>query len=208
MAKIRVGGLGRLLMIVVIVVVGLVVAFVPALSLPPFVGAGVYGVGGRGVSVSVSVSSAGYVDDPRVAGYGDDPRVVGYVDLYAVGYGDLDAAVRYRGLDAVGDRDLDAVGYGAGGSGREAGAAAGEGPVVGDAFGHPHAAREGCPARRGGRSTGSLCAPVPSGKAVSTAAPVGTVQGGSAISAPLTGRQAVPLSRSGELPVHHLVFRC
>ncbi|WP_310728739.1 hypothetical protein [Streptomyces sp. N2A] len=198
MAKIRVGGLGRLLMIVVIVVVGLVVAFVPALSVPPFVGAGVYGMGGRGVSVSAS--PAGYVDDPRVVGYGD---------LHAVGNGDL---------DAVGDRDLDAVGYGAGEAGREAGReakrlgeagpAAGEGPVLGDAFGHPHAAREGCPARRGGRSTGSLCAPAPSGKAVSTAAPVWTVQGGSAISAPLTGRQAVPLSRSGELPVHHLVFRC
>ncbi|WP_051799257.1 hypothetical protein [Streptomyces sp. NRRL S-337] len=206
MAKIRVGGLGRLLMIVVIVVVGLVVAFVPALPLPPFVGAGVYGVGGRGVSVSAS--PAGYVDDPRVVGYGD---------LDAVGYDGLDA-VRYRGLDAVGDRGPDALGYGAGESGRgagrearrlgEAGPAAGEGPVVGDTFGHPHAAREGCPARRGGRSTGSLCAPAPSGKAVSTAAPVGTVQGGSAISAPKTGRQAVPLSRSGELPVHHLVFRC
>lgn len=36
----------------------------------------------------------------------------------------------------------------------------------------------------------------------------GAPQPAAAAAAPVTGRQAVPLSRSGELPVAHQVFRC
>ncbi|MFH8685131.1 hypothetical protein [Streptomyces lydicus] len=80
-------------------------------------------------------------------------------------------------------------------------------PVASDPSGHPEAAGDRCQPRRGGRSAATLCAPAPPGTPVSTAGPVRT-EGGLRATAPLTGRQAVPLSRSGELPVRHLVFRC
>ncbi|TJZ42717.1 hypothetical protein FCH28_32955 [Streptomyces piniterrae] len=73
--------------------------------------------------------------------------------------------------------------------------------------GHPDAAAVHCQQRHGGRSPATASAPVPLSTPLSTSAPVRAV-GGRAVSAPLTGRQAVPLSRSGELPVHHSVFRC
>ncbi|GAU68968.1 hypothetical protein SSP35_09_02130 [Streptomyces sp. NBRC 110611] len=61
-----------------------------------------------------------------------------------------------------------------------------------------------CPVRRCSRSTAE---PARSGTLVS-AAEWAEADSGPGITAPLTGRQAVPLSRSGELPVRHGVFRC
>ena len=80
-------------------------------------------------------------------------------------------------------------------------------PVASAPSDHPEAAGDRCQPRRGGRSAATLCAPAPPGTPVSTAGPVRT-EGGLRVTVPLTGRQAVPLSRSGELPVRHLVFRC
>ncbi|MFJ6602088.1 hypothetical protein [Streptomyces lydicus] len=83
----------------------------------------------------------------------------------------------------------------------------GSAPLASDPSDHPEAAGDRCQPRRGGRSAATLCAPAPPGTPVSTAGPVRT-EGGLRVTVPLTGRQAVPLSRSGELPVRHLVFRC
>ncbi|MFJ3953651.1 hypothetical protein SLV14_003363 [Streptomyces sp. Je 1-4] len=72
---------------------------------------------------------------------------------------------------------------------------------------NPESGSDRCPPRRDGRSTASVSAPTPPFTTVSTTAPVRT-EGGLHLTAPLTGRQAVPVSRSGELPLQHLVFRC
>ncbi|MFG2290545.1 hypothetical protein ACGFOU_31255 [Streptomyces sp. NPDC048595] len=80
-------------------------------------------------------------------------------------------------------------------------------PVASDPSEDGEAALGRCLPRRGGRAAATVCVPAPPGTAVSTDAPVRT-EGGLRLAAPLTGRQAVPVSRSGELPVHHLVFRC
>ncbi|WP_327704247.1 hypothetical protein OG530_23235 [Streptomyces decoyicus] len=72
---------------------------------------------------------------------------------------------------------------------------------------HPESGSDRCQPRRGGRSTATVSAPPPPVTTVSTADRVRT-DGGLRVTVPLTGRQAVPVSRSGELPVHHLVFRC
>lgn len=79
--------------------------------------------------------------------------------------------------------------------------------LASDASEDPETAAGRCPPRRGGRSTATVCAPAPPGTPVSTAGRART-EGGLAVAASLTGRQARPVSRSGELPVHHLVFRC
>ncbi|MEU9121157.1 hypothetical protein AB0C96_15105 [Streptomyces sp. NPDC048506] len=81
-------------------------------------------------------------------------------------------------------------------------------PTASDAAEHPEKATDRCQPRRSGRSTATVAVPTPSGTPVSTAQRVRTEAGPAGINAALTGRQAVPLSRSGELPVHHLVFRC
>ncbi|MEU5214353.1 hypothetical protein [Streptomyces sp. NPDC020742] len=80
-------------------------------------------------------------------------------------------------------------------------------PVASEGSEHPEVAAHRCPPRRSGRSAATLCAPTPPGTPVSTSEPERT-EAGVGIAAPLTGRQAVPVSRSGELPVHHGVFRC
>ncbi|UKY51956.1 hypothetical protein [Streptomyces inhibens] len=80
-------------------------------------------------------------------------------------------------------------------------------PMASDASEHPESGADRCQPRRGGGSTATVTAPTPPGTTVSTAGPVRT-EGGLRVTVPLTGRQAVPLSRSGELPVHHRVFRC
>ncbi|REK85661.1 hypothetical protein DY245_36750 [Streptomyces inhibens] len=80
-------------------------------------------------------------------------------------------------------------------------------PVASDDSEHPESGADRCQPRRGGGSTATVTAPTPPGTTVSTAGPVRT-EGGLRVTVPLTGRQAVPLSRSGELPVHHRVFRC
>lgn len=72
---------------------------------------------------------------------------------------------------------------------------------------NPESGSDRCPPRRDGRSTASVSAPTPPFTTVSTTAPVRT-EGGLHLTAPLTGRRAVPVSRSGELPLQHLVFRC
>ncbi|MGW7576764.1 hypothetical protein [Streptomyces sp. NPDC054765] len=72
---------------------------------------------------------------------------------------------------------------------------------------HPEYGVDRCRLRHGRRSVATVSAPTPRGTTVSAAGPVRTGDGLSATVA-LTGRQAVPLSRSGELPVLHLVFRC
>ncbi|MEJ8649784.1 hypothetical protein WKI65_17235 [Streptomyces sp. MS1.AVA.3] len=84
---------------------------------------------------------------------------------------------------------------------------AGTTTMASDTSEHPESGSDRCPPRRGGRSTATVSAPTPPVTTVSTAGPVRT-DGGLRVTVPLTGRQAVPLSRSGELPVHHLVFRC
>lgn len=80
-------------------------------------------------------------------------------------------------------------------------------PTASDASEHPDAATDRCQPRRSGRSTATVAAPAPPGTPVSTVEPV-RPEGGRGVTTPLTGRQAVPLSRSGELPVQHGVFRC
>ncbi|UQA93895.1 hypothetical protein [Streptomyces halobius] len=83
----------------------------------------------------------------------------------------------------------------------------------GQRVGHParaadeHHGTVHCRPRHGGRALATVSVPGPLSTPLSTSAPVPEV-GGLAVTAPLTGRQAVPLSRSGELPVHHSVFRC
>ncbi|MCZ1008244.1 hypothetical protein [Streptomyces lydicus] len=74
---------------------------------------------------------------------------------------------------------------------------------------HPESGSDRCPPRRDGRSTSSVTAPTPPVTAVSTAGRgrEGT-GGGLRLTVPLTGRQAVPLMRSGELALQHAVFRC
>ncbi|MEU8685031.1 hypothetical protein [Streptomyces sp. NPDC048611] len=72
---------------------------------------------------------------------------------------------------------------------------------------NPESGGDRCPPRRDGRSSAPVSAPAPPATTVSTAAPVRS-RSRLPLAAPLTGRQAVPLSRSGELPVQHLVFRC
>ncbi|MEW1754190.1 hypothetical protein ACIQU1_35835 [Streptomyces angustmyceticus] len=72
---------------------------------------------------------------------------------------------------------------------------------------NPESGSDRCQPRRGGRSAATLSAPQPPLTTVSTTGPV-RAEGALTVTAPLTGRQAVPLSRSGELPVQHLVFRC
>lgn len=71
----------------------------------------------------------------------------------------------------------------------------------------PESGSDRCPTRREGRSTASVTAPTPPVTTVSTA-DRGRTEGGLRLTAPLTGRQAVPLTRSGELPLQHAVFRC
>ncbi|MFG2139179.1 hypothetical protein [Streptomyces sp. NPDC048650] len=61
--------------------------------------------------------------------------------------------------------------------------------------------------RRGGRPATAVSAPAPASTPPSPACPVRDAAGTPG-SGPSTGRQTVPLSRSGELPVRHLVFRC
>ncbi|MFI1161784.1 hypothetical protein [Streptomyces sioyaensis] len=72
---------------------------------------------------------------------------------------------------------------------------------------HPASGADRCRTRHGGRSTATVSAPHPPRTTVSSAGPVRT-EGGLSVTVPLTGRRAVPLSRSGELPVRHLVIRC
>lgn len=80
-------------------------------------------------------------------------------------------------------------------------------PTASDDSEHPDSATDRCQPRRSGRSTATVAAPAPPGTPVSTVEPV-RPEGGRGVTAALTGRQAVPLSRSGELPVQHGVFRC
>ncbi|MFG2225923.1 hypothetical protein [Streptomyces sp. NPDC048644] len=61
--------------------------------------------------------------------------------------------------------------------------------------------------RRSGRSVAAPSAPTPHSVPLPSSAPVRTA-GGLALTASLTARHAVPLARSGELPVRHGVFRC
>ncbi|MFG2529058.1 hypothetical protein [Streptomyces sp. NPDC048516] len=72
---------------------------------------------------------------------------------------------------------------------------------------NPESGSDRCPPRRDGRSTASVAAPTPPVTTVSTAGR-GRTGGGLRLTVPLTGRQAVPLTRSGELPLRHAVFRC
>ncbi|MFF4955307.1 hypothetical protein [Streptomyces chattanoogensis] len=72
---------------------------------------------------------------------------------------------------------------------------------------HPQAGPDRCRPRRGGRSAAAVSAPPPLSTPLSTACPVRDTDGPPG-SVPLTGQRAVPLSRSGELPVQHRVFRC
>ncbi|MEU8787324.1 hypothetical protein [Streptomyces sp. NPDC048637] len=81
-------------------------------------------------------------------------------------------------------------------------------PWASDPAENPESGSDRCPPRRDGRSSASVSAPTPPGTTVSTAARPVRTGGGLHLTAPLTGRRAVPLSRSGELPVQHLVFRC
>ncbi|GAU71653.1 hypothetical protein SSP35_70_00030 [Streptomyces sp. NBRC 110611] len=148
MAKVRVDGLGRLLLIVVSVVLAL-----------PTVAGGAYEEHAAAVPARTSAIGAG----PR------DPA-------------------------PTGSRD--------------------PAPMAADAPDHPkYSADRGHPRhssghpRRSSRASVAYAAHGRSVTPVSTAEPVWT-DGGTGITAPLTGRQAVPLSRSGELPVHHGVFRC
>ncbi|MFH8571872.1 hypothetical protein [Streptomyces sp. NPDC017993] len=76
-----------------------------------------------------------------------------------------------------------------------------------DAAEHQETGADRCQSRRGGRSAATVSAPAPLSTPLSTATPVRPVSG-LAVTVPLTGRQAVPLSRSGELPVRHRAFRC
>ncbi|PBC84165.1 hypothetical protein SAMN05428945_1211 [Streptomyces sp. 2224.1] len=74
---------------------------------------------------------------------------------------------------------------------------------------HPESGSDRCPPRRDGRSAASVSAPTPPVTTVSTAGRGrDRTEGGLGLTAPLTGRQAVPLTRSGELPLQHAVFRC
>ncbi|MCF3148475.1 hypothetical protein [Streptomyces platensis] len=84
---------------------------------------------------------------------------------------------------------------------------AGPTPWASDSSENPESGSDRCPPRRDGRSTASVSAPTPPLTTVSTAAPART-GGRLHLTAPLTGRRAVPVSRSGELPVQHAVFRC
>ncbi|RXS83868.1 hypothetical protein EST92_12640 [Streptomyces sp. TM32] len=72
---------------------------------------------------------------------------------------------------------------------------------------HPQSGADRCRTRHGGRSTATVSAPQPPRTTVSSAGPVRT-ESGLSVTVPLTGRRAVPLSRSGELPLRHLVIRC
>ncbi|MEV0375796.1 hypothetical protein AB0I10_39740 [Streptomyces sp. NPDC050636] len=72
---------------------------------------------------------------------------------------------------------------------------------------HPDSVAVHCQQRHGGRSAATVSAPMPLSTPLSTSCPVRTV-GGLTVTGPQTGRQAVPLSRSGELPVRHRSFRC
>ncbi|AJT65288.3 hypothetical protein T261_3623 [Streptomyces lydicus] len=72
---------------------------------------------------------------------------------------------------------------------------------------HPQAGPDRCRPRRGGRSAAAVSVPPPLSTPLSTACPVRDTDGPPG-SVPLTGQRAVPLSRSGELPVQHRVFRC
>ncbi|MFD9206420.1 hypothetical protein ACFVZM_09065 [Streptomyces sioyaensis] len=72
---------------------------------------------------------------------------------------------------------------------------------------HPQSGADRCRTRHGGRSTATVSAPHPPRTTVSSAGPVRT-ESGLSVTVPLTGRRAVPLSRSGELPLRHLVIRC
>ncbi|MFF3542162.1 hypothetical protein [Streptomyces platensis] len=80
-------------------------------------------------------------------------------------------------------------------------------PWASDSSENPESGSDRCPPRRDGRSTASVSAPTPPLTTVSTAAPARTGDG-LHLAAPLTGRRAVPVSRSGELPLQHAVFRC
>lgn len=72
---------------------------------------------------------------------------------------------------------------------------------------HPASGADRCGTRHGGRSTATVSAPHPPRTTVSSAGPVRT-ESGLSVTVALTGRRAVPLSRSGDLPVRHLVIRC
>ncbi|MFE7546279.1 hypothetical protein [Streptomyces platensis] len=80
-------------------------------------------------------------------------------------------------------------------------------PWASDSSENPESGSDRCPPRRDGRSTASVSAPTPPLTTVSTAAPART-GGALRLTAPLTGRRAVPVSSSGELPLQHAVFRC
>ncbi|MFF8788466.1 hypothetical protein [Streptomyces sp. NPDC015125] len=95
------------------------------------------------------------------------------------------------------------------GAGRTA--PSGTDPRASDTSENPESGSDRCPPRRDGRSTASVSAPMPPVTTVSTAGRGrgrGRTEGGLSLTAPLTGRQAVPLTRSGELPLQHAVFRC
>ncbi|WP_433857636.1 hypothetical protein [Streptomyces kronopolitis] len=76
-----------------------------------------------------------------------------------------------------------------------------------DASEHQEPGADRCRTRHGGRSTATVSVPVPPRTTVSSAGPL-RAEGGPGRTVPLTGRRAVPVWRSGELPVRHLVFRC
>ncbi|MGX1855685.1 hypothetical protein OIU91_19020 [Streptomyces sp. NBC_01456] len=101
--------------------------------------------------------------------------------------------------------------YGASGPVTAKSAARGDSPDdaqwASDTSEHQESGGDRCRTRHGGRSTATVSAPVPPRTTVSSAGPV-HAEGGLSRTVPLTGRRAVPVSRSGELPVRHLVFRC
>ncbi|MEU9113280.1 hypothetical protein AB0D04_16235 [Streptomyces sp. NPDC048483] len=80
-------------------------------------------------------------------------------------------------------------------------------PVAHASHDHPEAATDRSRPRRGARSAAAVSAAAPQSTPLSTAGPVRDGDG-LPVSVPLTGHQAVPLSRSGELSGRHHVFRC
>ncbi|MFI0780787.1 hypothetical protein [Streptomyces sp. NPDC021212] len=80
-------------------------------------------------------------------------------------------------------------------------------PIIKAHSAHHDDGVEDCKGLRGGRAP--LTAPTPSGKyGCVCGCDAGVRMPRTAISTSLTGRQAVPVSRSGELPVTHQIFRC
>ncbi|WP_189100545.1 hypothetical protein [Streptomyces kronopolitis] len=87
------------------------------------------------------------------------------------------------------------------------GAAPYDAPWASDTDDHQESGADRCRTRHGGRSTAAVSVPVPPRTTASQAGPL-RAEGGLNRTAALTGRRAVPVARSGELPVRHLVFRC